>query len=969
VSGHLRFAVLGPVRAWRGERELELGPPQQRAVLAVLLLRENAQVSVPEIVDALWSGDGPNSAEHVVRSYVYRLRKVLGATGDVGSSVIASVGHGYLLATGPDSLDLARFREAVGAAQDAGRSGDHAKSIALLDEALALWRGSALAGVPGEFAESQRVHLDQLRLTALEAKAVAQVEAGAYGDAEVLLDQLTAEHPLDERFRELRMLALYRHGRQSDALKVYRQTQELLAEELGVDPGPGLRALHERILRGDPTLIPSGPVNVPAQAQDGHAEQLSSGEEPAEAAVRPAQLPAGLRGFVGREGELQRAEALLSCDSDEPQSVVVVTGMAGVGKTAFALHWAHRIAGRFPDGQIYLNLRGFDPARPTLTVHEALTALFDSLGVQAAHLPNDVDRQAAYLRSLVAGKRLLILLDNVRDAEQVRPLLPGGDSSLVIVTSRNQLRGLSVHDGAALIELDVLSSQDAVRLLDRRLGQAGVQDTTELAEIAERCGRLPLAIAVVAARVATAPHFPLSAALAELRDQQGVLDAFMDVDAVVDVRSVFSWSYRALSEPAAELFRLMALHRAMSCDELAAASLTGRPLPQVRRLLGELLSANLVFAGEPGRYMYHDLVRLYAAELADELPAEPRRAAIHRLLDHYTVSAQIADFMINPHRPQVDPIEPQPGVVVRECADYEQAFGWFTTEHEPLLSAMSLAVDEGFDEHVWRLARVLDTYLYRTGRWRQSLASDETGLAAADRLGDRLLQARFHVSLGRGHLRLQQYDEAQAHLLLAIAVYEEEGETDRAANGYATLATLASDRGDTDEAVRLYRQTLELTEDPVIRAMTINNLGNAYSTLGDHQQALTLCLESLRLWAEIGDRHGEANTWDSVGQAHHLLGHHTEAARAYRHAIATFAELGDTVNQSTTLINLGDCLVSAGEPDGARDAWTHALDLLAGLDDAAAAKVRERLSDQITTGPSYRGVGGRLAAGARTCGG
>ncbi|MEV6282699.1 BTAD domain-containing putative transcriptional regulator [Kribbella sp. NPDC051770] len=961
MSGQLRFAVLGPVRAWRGDRELKLGPPQQRAVLAVLLLRENAQVSVSDIIDALWADDMPSSAEHVIRSYIYRLRKVLGAvdsadvgsSGGVGSSVIASVGHGYLLATGPDSLDLATFREGLSSAQEATRAGEHAKAVMLLDDALGLWRGSALAGVPGEFAETQRIHLDQLRLTALEAKAVAQVEAGAYGDAEVLLDQLTAEHPLNERFRELRMLALYRYGRQSDALNVYRQTQDLLAEELGVDPGPGLRALHERILRGDPTLLPSRPFVAPVVPEEREPEEAAGAvvvQEQVDGAVRPVQLPAGLRGFVGRQGELKRAEGFLECDETEP--VVVVTGMAGVGKTAFAVHWAHRIADRFPDGQIYLNLRGFDPARPTLTVQEALTALFDSLGVRASNLPNDVDRQAAYLRSLVAGKRLLILLDNVRDAEQVRPLLPGGKTCLVIVTSRNQLRGLSVHDGAGMIELDVLSSQDALHLLDRRLGPAHLQDSAELAEIAERCGRLPLAIAVVAARVATAPHFPLSAALAELRDQQGVLDAFMDVDAVVDVRSVFSWSLQAVSEPAAELFQLMALHRAMSCDESAAASLIGRPLPLVRRLLGELLTANLVFAGEPGRYMYHDLVRLYAAELAADLPAGLRRAAIHRLLDHYTTSAQNADFTINPHRPQVDPIEPLDGVVVLESTSYDEAFGWFATEHEPLLAAMSLAVDEGFDEHVWRLARVLDTFLYRTGRWRQSLASDETGLAAADRLGDRVLQARFHTSLGRGHVRLKQYQEAHAHLVQAIAMFEEEGEIDRAASGYATLATLASDRGDAHEAIRLYRQALELTEEPVVRAMAINNLGNAYSRLGDHGQALTLSLESLRLWGEVGDRHGEANAWDSVGHAHQMLGHQAKAVRAYRHSIAMFAELGDQVNEATTLINLGDSLIAADNPDGARDAWTHALELLAGLDDAAAAKVRERLSDHLNSSPS-----------------
>lgn len=651
VSAGMRFAVLGPVRAWRDGQELRLGPPQQRALLAVLLLRENVQVPMPELIRALWTGDEvPVSAEQIVRTYVSRLRKVFRtAPGDsVASTVIASVSQGYLLQAGPGALDLARFRDRAAAAKEATRRGEHARAAALLDGALRLWGGSSLAGVPGEFAAVQRRYLDALRLSGFEAKAASLVEAGAYGEAEALLEAMTDRHPLNERFRELRMLTFYRHGRQSDALAVYRETRKLLADELGVDPGPALRTLHDRILRNDPALLPDRPVAETHEVEaalsieddivhrpEAHGNGGPDSQDPW--VIRPAQLPADLGSFVGRDRELAAANALLT--GAVRRSLVVLAGMAGVGKTAFAVHWAHRIAHCFPDGQIHLNLRGFDPARPPLTAYEALGVLFDSLGVPGQQVSSDLDQRSAYWRSLVADKRLLLVLDNARDADQVRPLLPGGGRSLVVVTSRNHLRGLTVHEDAGVVELDLLPSADAVRLLARRSGLTQPDDQAELHEIAEQCGRLPLAMAVIAARLASAPHQPLAAILARLRDRHDVLDTFLDVDAGVDLRSVFSLSVRALSAPAAELFSLLSLPQVLPADEAVAASLSGRPVASVRRLLAELTAANLLISRTPGRYTYHVLVSLYGAELAAELTPDERHAAVRRLQVHSARSA------------------------------------------------------------------------------------------------------------------------------------------------------------------------------------------------------------------------------------------------------------------------------------------------------------------------------------------
>ncbi|MEV6287632.1 BTAD domain-containing putative transcriptional regulator [Kribbella sp. NPDC051770] len=924
MADRLRFAVLGPVRAWRGDGELRLGAPQQQAVLSALLLREGVAASPAELIDTLWEHDVPASAEQVLRTYVYRLRKALGPVD--GEPAIVSVGSGYLIRTGAENLDLAAFREGVRAAQEMASAGELVGAVARYDEALALWHGTPLAGVPGESVAAQRRHLELQRLGAVEAKVVAQIDLGDHADAEAVLTELIRQFPLNERFRELLMLSLYRHGRQSDALALYRTSQELLSEELGVDPGHGLRTMQERILRADPTLLPGEKPRQPEKRRE-------------QAVPVPAQLPADLRGFTGRTDELAAADELLAVDG-----AVVITGMAGVGKTAFAVHWAHRIADRYPDGQIYLNFRGFDAARPPLTAEEALGAVFDSLGVRPERVPADPDRQAAYLRSLVAGRRMLFVLDNVRDIEQIRPVLPGGDS-FVIVTSRHQLRALAVTEGAALIELDVLPAADAVCLLARRIGsERGVEDLAAMEAIVDWCGRLPLAIAVIAARVAVTSHSDLVEILTQLRAEGSPFDALTEVDAVVDVRSVFSWSLKALSPKATDLFRLLALTRSLTWDEHTAASLTGLPITVVRRTLAELLSANLIAAYGPGSYTFHDLTRLYATELAEALPQEERRAAIHRLLDHYVLSGQNAEARLNPTRRPIEPLTPCPGAVVREFNRHDDAWAWFATHREALQSAQALALEEGLDEYVWRVSWLLQTYLARVGHWRQALALEKTALIALERLDAPQLVARTLNSIGRLYSEIAENDAALEHLNRAVDLFlNEADDPEGAASTSINLGSLLADLGRNEESIRANERVLELTTNETLCSKALNGLGIVHVQRGEYRQALELSAAAVRRSRTAGDRYSEGKAYSCLGTAHHELGQYADAVRCLRRSVELFQAIGDDVNRADSLWHLGDSLLAAGDESSARDAWTISAEILARVDPAAAEPVRERL--------------------------
>jgi tetratricopeptide (TPR) repeat protein/transcriptional regulator with XRE-family HTH domain len=666
----------------------------------------------------------------------------------------------------------------------------------------------------------------------------------------------------------------------------------------------------------------------------------------------PAQLPADAAGFAGRGDQLRQLTTLLDGGAGlQPTAVVIsaVSGTAGVGKTALAVHWAHQVRRRFPDGQLYVNLRGFDPTGAVMTPAEAVRGFLDALDVPAHRIPTGLDGQAALYRSLLADRRMLIVLDNARDAGQVRLLLPGAPGCLALVTSRDQLGSLIAVDGAHPLTLGPLPRAEARELLASRLGADRLAaEPQAVNEVITRCAGLPLALTIVAARAATHPHFPLHTFAAELRDTGGRLDALASTDPSGDVRAVFSWSYRTLTPDAARLFRLLGLHPGPDLSAAAAASLAGLHPRQVWLQLAELTRAHLLVEHTPGRYTFHDLLRAYAAEQAHGIDTDQQRhAATERMLDHYLHTAHTAALLLYPHRDQITLTPPQLGTLPENPADPAQALAWFTTEHHVLLAAIDHAATVAFDTHTCQLAWALTNYLDRRGHWHDWAATQRAALAATQRMADSPAQARAHRLLARVYIRLGRFDDAHAHLQHALDLYRQAGDEVGQARTYHSLAHLCERRGRHAEALDHAQRALDLYRAAGHRhgqAGALNNIGWFHALLGDHQQALTSCQQGLTLLQELGDRQGQASTWDSLGYAHRHLDHHAQALACYEHALHLYRDLGDRYNEADTLTSLGDTHHAAGNPDPARDAWQHALDILTDLDHPDADQVRTKLA-------------------------
>ena len=677
----------------------------------------------------------------------------------------------------------------------------------------------------------------------------------------------------------------------------------------------------------------------------------------------PHQLPTTTH-FVGRAAKLAALSELV--DGPHEAGTVVISaigGMAGIGKTALAVYAGHRLAERFPDGQLFVDLHGFTAGVAPMQAGQALARLLRDIGVPDQRIPAELDERAALWRSVLAGRRMLIVLDNARDSAQVRALLPGASTCLVLVTSRNQLSGLVAADGAHPITLDLLTEAEAHQMLTRRLGPDRVAaEPNAIAQIITMCARLPLALAIVAARATTEPHLPLHTLAGELRDNSsgssgggGRLDTLRTDDPATDVRAVFSWSYQALTPPAAWLFRLLGLHPGPDTCAPAAASLAALPLPEVRGLLGELTRANLLIEHVPGRYTFHDLLRAYAAELSHSTdPGQQRHAATHRMLDHYLHTAHTAALLLDPARDPITLTSPQPGVIAEHPTDYQQALDWFTAEHPVLLAALDHAAATGLDTHTWQLPWTLTDFLDRRGHWHDWIAAEQAAVAAAGRLADPTAQAGAHRNLARAYIQLGRLDDAHTHLRHALDLYAQAGDLAGQARTHHSLAGLWDRRGRPAEALDHDRQALGLSRaagDRRGQAMALNSVGWCYVLLGDHQQALTSCEQALILHQELDDRPGQAETWDSLGYAHHHLGHHAEALTCYLHALDLCRDLGDRHLEATILIHLGDTHHTAGDPQAARDAWQHALTILDQLDHPDAQAVRVKLHHPDQTPP------------------
>jgi DNA-binding SARP family transcriptional activator len=938
----MKLQLLGPVCGWIGQRPINLGVRKQRFVLAVLALEVNALVPTSRLVDLIWPDGPPASGRAMIHTFISGLRAVLDNTNAAETVGLLRQSAGYELRCDPMLVDAHRFLDLTATART---SQDDEQRVVALEEALGLWQGPALSGVTSDELRSRLCdHLDQARLTAAEERVEAMLRLGRHDG---LVDQLTvlvAEHPNRQRLTGQLMLALSRIGRTADALHVYEKARRWLADELGIDPDTDLQQLHTTILRGEPAG-----ATAPAATE-------TSATSKAPAAV-PRQLPAPVHQFIGRVAEQDELDRLADAAVRGGGTVVIsaVGGTAGVGKTALAVHWAHRVADTFPDGQLYVNLRGFGPAGAPTEPATAVRGFLDALGVASQRIPAGLDAQAALYRSLLADRRMLVVLDNARDTAQVRPLLPGASSCLVLVTSRNRLTGLVAAEGAYPITLDVLTPDETHELLARRLGAgrtAAEPDATK--EISTACARLPLALAIVAARAGSDRHLPLAALAAELRAADPRLDTLTTDDPHTDVRAVFSWSYQALTPEASRLFRHLGLHPGPDLPAPAAASLTGLPLVRVRPLLAELTSAHLLAEPSPGRYTLHDLLRAYASEQGLRIDDDgQRRAATRRMLDFYLQTAHTAARLLNPTRDPIPVIAPHAGVTPERPADHERALEWFAAEHANLLAVVDHAAATEFHTHTWQLAWALANFLGRRGHWHDWAVTQRAAVAAAGQLNDPRIQAQAHTNLARAYTRLNRIDDAQTELRHALDLTVRAGDLAGQAHTRYTLANVCAGDGRQFEALTHSIQAMDLYQAAGHRrgrALALNAIGWCHALLGDHRHALTACQQALALFQELDDRLGEAHTWDSLGYAHHHLAHHAQAITSYQHALNLLRDLGDRYEQADTLAHLGDAHHAAGSCAAARAAWQEALDAFDELDHPDADNLRTRIAALDTPG-------------------
>ncbi len=979
----LRVGVLGPVTVWLDEREIPAGQPRQLAVLGMLAQRVNRVVSRGELVDAVWGDEPPASAEGGIYTYVAGLRRVLEpdrprrdpySPRRAPSRVLVSAGGGYMLRLEPGCVDSERFEHALARVRNLRASGDIGAAARTLDEALALWRGLPFAGVPGPFASAERQRLCELRTVAAEERADLLLAQGRATEAVPELTALTVEHPLRERARGLLMIALYRCGRQADSLQVFHDVRDRLAEELGIDPSGELANVHQQVLAMDPALdcpgkLPAVLTARPAPAVPADLSTPSSPDAPSTPDAPgtpsapsaqggpgvPAQMPPETSGFAGRTSELGRLLAMVPAadvasraPAAEPP-VAVVTGTAGIGKTTLAIRFARQVASRFPDGQLYVNLRGFDPSGAPTEPEAALRGFFDALGVPPRQVPATLEAQTGLFRSLLEGKRLLLLLDNARSTEQVRALLPGCPDCMVVITSRSQLTGLVAAEGARPLPLDVLSGPEARELLAHRMGQDRVAaEPAAAAELIRASAGLPLALSVTCARAVTRPGVALADLAAELRDARGRLDVLETGDVTTDLRAVFSWSYEKLSDRAARMFRLLGVHPGPDICAAAAASLAGITPAAARAALAELVRASLLTEDAAGRFGCHDLLHAYAAERAAADEGDRARAAARRrLLDHYVRTACAGSARLYPARDRVSLPAPLPDVAPEEFRSYEAVLAGFGAEHRVLHAVLTMAAEQGLEEYCWTLAWYWSAILKRRGQLPEVAELQRTALAAALRLKDPVGLAHVHYELGHVSGRLGDFAEGHAHLEHALEMFTRLGDQIGIGQARHGLSLLLTQQDRWAEALEHAMEALRLRRmvtDMAAVAYSENAVGWINAHLGRHADALRHCQRALELHTLSGSRSGAADTLDSIAFAYSGLGECQQAIAHYERALDIYRNIGDPDGEACSLIQLGDAQLAGGQTAAARHSWEQALAAQSALPGADSGPVRDRLA-------------------------
>jgi DNA-binding SARP family transcriptional activator len=979
----MEFRVLGPLEIVADGRALPVtARSQQQALLAVLLLRANHVVATWWLIDELWGETLPAKPELALRMAVSRLRRLL-AEGDPAarSARLMTRPGGYVLEVARDLVDAHRFERMVAEGRSALAAGAAERAAELLRGALELWRGPALASVPaGGLVTAEAARLEAARISALQTRIEADLANGRHLEVLPELEALVASQPLQEGVHAQLMVALYRAGRQADALGTYRALRERLVDELGIEPGPALQQLERRILTADPALAAPAPRKV---------RRVSA----ATAAVPPRQLPHASATFTGRQRELAELAGVVAGDGRASSMVIAaIHGSGGIGKSALAIRVAHQLAEQYPDGQLYMNLQGATPGLAPLSPLDVLGRMLRALGLDPGKIPSEVQEAAARFRSLAAGRRLLVVLDNAASAQQVAPLLPASPTCGVLVTSRRML----ALEGAHVLHLDGLPEEEAVELLGRIAGPSRIAaDPVAAAKVVGFCGRLPLALQIAGARLAARPGWPVGVLAERLAGASGRLDELELAE--VGVRASFEVSLRALGDStdewdraAAAAFGLLSLPDGPQFDAAAAARLLDQPEPVVGGLLERLVDAQLLETPRPGRYQFHDLVRLYAREhAARQHPASRRLAALTRLFGFYTATAWRTLALLRPGERCLTTADPR-WTDSLEFAGELEALDWLEATRPSLLAAINQVAAMAPTlpaELAIQLASALFGLFLTRSYWGDGVEANQTALRLARRIRDRAAEAHAHNDLGSMFWRLERYEQATASLQRSLATYQELddrhgqatslgnlglvhwrlGHYDQALDcqqrSLATYRELGDRRGQAtslgnlgmvDDRLGRYQEALSCQRKSLAtyrelgdrrgQATSVGNLGRVYWRLRRHEEALPCLRESLRIYQELGDRWGQAASLNDLGSVYWRLGRYDDALDCQRESLAVYREVGDRYGQAEALRDLGDVLRALGRRERAQKAWWESLAIFEELRVPEADEIRTRLA-------------------------
>jgi DNA-binding SARP family transcriptional activator len=992
----VRIQVLGPVRAWLGDTPVELTSAGRRAVLGLLAMAGGQPLSQAELVDALWGDRPPASAANIIQTHVKHLRRLLEPkrASRSHSAHLPRVGDGYALRVSADNLDLLRFRRLLAEAGTAQQRGDLRDAAELSAAALAQWQGAPLMDVPQLAGHPKVIALAEERHAALGRYGELMIMLGTVSEALPALEEAAAAQPLDEAGQARLIRAYAVAGHRAKAFATFHDARRRLADELGVDPGRALSAAHEAVLRdpGEPTAVAT-PVPPP----------------PAPAPVRPApaQLPADVSGFTGREEELAALDRLVADRDEQPTAVVItaVSGMAGVGKTALAVRWAHRARARFPDGQLYVNLRGYDTEQP-MRPEDALAGFLRALGMPGGDVPATRDERAAAYRSLLDGRRVLIVLDNAASVDQLRPLLPGTATCAVLVTSRDTLPGLIARHGAGRLVVPLLPRDEALELITLLIGDRVRAEPAAAGDLIGRCARLPLALRVAAELAIGRPEVPLRDLVTELDDEGRRLELLnAGGDPQTGVRAVFSWSYRQLPPAAARAFRLLGLTPGPDVAGYAAAALLGTGVAEAGELLEVLARAHLIQHTTAGRFALHDLLRAYAVSLGTEIGDGAGTAALDRLFEATLFTAAEAMDTLYPAEQHRRARIGRPDAPVPPVGDGSGAQAWLDRERAGLVALVAHAATHDRPGHAVRLTLTLLRYLESGGHYPEAVAMHEHAVRAAQLSGDAAAEAQLLTNVAVMDVQQGHYEQADALLRRAVELARGCGDHAAEARALGNLGHVDQWQGRYDEASARLREALELcrlTGDQAAEARALGNLGQVYRRQGRDEQAAAYLSEAVRICRRIGDPVGEGYALVSLGDVATRQRDTRRAARCHREALAIFRrtneragtalaldglgaitqdtvflrealeifrQLGERAGEIRATNSLGEVLTTTGRPEPAREEHSAALNLAIEIGDryeggrahAGLARVAEMLGDPDTAGRHWAQAWSRYA--------